>query len=190
MRFIAGALFALIILFAAAAVEAATPNTIVACKTGVDRKSTIALLAETSVDGKRLSLKFEDSSQTPPRTTLGKAFTDMPDADFVGAVAMSRCVEGTLVFALDYGTPYRKGAAVRMRSSDNAVQRLDFAEKALPQWLYVNATAMSVVIPNIGTESRAKYLHYVTDTISASTAAPTDADLLPAKKGFVVKRLR
>jgi hypothetical protein len=171
-------------------VEAAAPTTIVVCKTGIDRKSTISLLAEASVEGKRLSLKLEDRSKSPPQTTTGKAFTDMPDADLVGNVVMSKCVEGVLVFALDYGPPYRKGVAVRMHGDANTVQRIDFAEKALPRWLYVNASQMSLVMPNLGGESKAKYLQYAATADSSKPSPPIDADRLPAKAGFAVKRLR
>ncbi len=187
MRFVALLFFALVV---APALAAAAPKTLVTCKTGADGKSTFALLGETRVDGTRLSLKLTDASKTPPQTTIDKAFTDMPSTDFVGDLVMAKCVEGVLVFALDYGTPYRKGVAVRMRKSDNATQRIDFAEKALPKWLYSNARDLSLVIPNLGGESNAKFLHYVAEADLTKSQTPKETDRLPPKNGFIARPLR
>ncbi|KVH32176.1 hypothetical protein WT01_18970 [Burkholderia cepacia] len=51
----------------------------------------------------------------------GRAFLDMPETDFVGRIALSRCVGKTLVFALDYGSPYLKGVAIRLNPVTHAI---------------------------------------------------------------------
>ena len=108
------------------------------------------LLAEATAEGNRLHLKIDG--------TIGTAFTDMPDTDFIGAIALATCVDSSLVFAISYGPPYLKGAVLRKNPVSHRLERIDFSEKALPRWLYVNAREMQLVIPNIGHETTSRYL--------------------------------
>ncbi|WP_175889683.1 hypothetical protein [Burkholderia cepacia] len=48
----------------------------------------------------------------------GRAFLDMPETDFVGRIALSRCVGRTLVFVLNYGTTAGM-LCIRLRTPEN-----------------------------------------------------------------------
>jgi hypothetical protein len=110
------------------------------------------------------------------------AFLDMPNNQFIGNVKLARCVGGALVFALDYGPPYIKGVVIRLNPQSHADERIYFAEKALPRWLYLNDREMVLVVPNFGHETGKRYLVYefnsrqgqigegrATDTLSVPT---------------------
>lgn len=160
-------------LLLAAGFVAAAPSTVVrSCRAGDG--SGMTLFAEPTVDGNRFNLQIDGKTE--------KAFTDMPNAEFIGTVALSVCVDHVLVFAISYGPPYLKGVAVRKNPTSHAVERIDFAEKALPRWLYLNQAEMRLIIPNIGNEVPSKYLVYRAGTADQ----PAAVDALPDKRGFKV----
>lgn len=142
--------------------------------------SQVALLAEATAAGNRFHLKIDG--------TIGTAFTDMPATDFIGNIALATCVGRSLVFAISYGPPYLKGAVVRKNPVSHRLERIDFSEKALPRWLYVNAREMQLVIPNIGYEVASRYLVYRYSASDGQTAEPAARDTLPSRRGF--ERLR
>lgn len=153
----------------------ATPLKLVrACQ--LDGGSRVALLAEPAVDGSRFHLKIDGRTE--------KAFTDMPDADFVGTVALATCVDHSLVFAISYGPPYLKGVVVRKNPENRRIERIDFAEKALPRWLYVNSKEMRLVIPNIGYEVPSRYLVYQYSAADGQPTEPLASDTLPDARGL------
>lgn len=168
------------LLLAASTVAAAPLTTVRTCL--LDGGARISLLAEPGVDGNRFYLRINDN--------VGKAFTDMPESDFVGTIALSTCVDHVLVFAISYGPPYLKGVAVRQNPVSHVTERIDFAEKALPRWLYLSPTAMQLVIPNIGNEVSSKYLVYglIAEKESANEASARNT--LPDKSGFKVWRVK
>ncbi|AOK15811.1 MULTISPECIES: hypothetical protein [Burkholderia cepacia complex] len=79
-------------------------------------------------------------------------------------------------FALEYGPPYLKGVAIRRNPQTHRDERIYFAEKALPKWLYLGSQEMLVVIPNIGHETDKKYLvyHYVAGRGQPNESTATD----------------
>lgn len=168
-----------LLLLAATAGVAAPLKTIRSCN--LSDGSKVMLQAETTVEGKRLYLTLNGKTE--------RAFVDMPKTDLVGEVALAKCVDGALIFALQYGSPYLKGSAIRRNPVDGAMERLDFAEKALPRWFYGNATEMRVVIPNVGNESPSKYLIYTFIAGRGQSSEPTGEDVLPDKQGFTVHRV-
>jgi len=156
--------------------NAASLSTVSTCR--LDDQSQVVLQAEPAIDGNRFFLQIDGKVE--------KAFSDMPDTDFVGTIALATCVDHVLVFAISYGPPYLKGVAIRKNPVSHLIERIDFSEKALPRWLYLNASAMQLVIPNIGYEVRGKYLvyQYVVDT--GQPTEPVASDSLPGKRGFKV----
>ena len=108
-----------------------------------------------------------------------RAFLDMPDADFHGSIVLAACVYNTLIFAIDYGPPYLKGAAIRRNPQTLAIERLYFSEKALPHWLFEDDTIMLVIIPNIGYETSKKYLVYKYSSGKGQTEDGTPTNKLP-----------
>ena len=132
-------------------VAAAQPKPILACPMA-DGTKVILLAQSHGLDGKSLLLKV-DGKTTP-------AFQDMPDTEFVGEVVLAKCANRAMVFALNYGPPYLKGVALRKNPVSHAKERIYFAEKALPRWLYTSDEEMLIVIPNVGLETDRKYLVY------------------------------
>jgi hypothetical protein len=159
-------------------------KTIITCKIS-DDGAKASLIAETTIDGNRLYLQFGDQKE--------KAFTDLPNTDFVGRIAMVRCVKGVLVFALDYGSPYIKGAAIRLRHNSSTLgqrERIDFAEKAKPGWLYVGREQIKIVIRNIGVGATSKYLVYSSALDSNASDVVVETNTLPNKTaGYRAVRL-
>jgi len=114
----------------------------------------------------------------------------MPEADFIGTIALAICADHVLVFAISYGPPYLKGVAVRKNPLSHAIERIDFAEKALPRWLYLNPSRMQLVIPNEGNEVPSKYLIYGLTAATAPKSEPGGGNSLPDTHGYKVLRLR
>jgi hypothetical protein len=108
-----------------------------------------------------------------------RAFLDMPRTDFVGHIALAKCVGKTLIFALNYGPPYLKGVAIRQNPVTHADERIYFAEKALPRWLYSGRKEMLVIIPNEGDETDKKYLVYRYEAGKGQPDESTPTDQLP-----------
>ena len=132
-------------------VAAAPPRPILSCPMA-DGTKAVLLAKSHGLDGKSLLLQI-DGKTTP-------AFQDMPDTEFVGDVVLAKCADKTIVFALNYGPPYLKGIALRKNPVSHVEERIYFAEKALPRWLYTSDEEMLIVIPNAGLETDQKYLVY------------------------------
>ncbi|MFJ2527062.1 hypothetical protein [Pseudomonas helmanticensis] len=141
-----------------------------------------ALLASSSEDGQQLFVMIGDNVDT--------AFPDMPDTNFVGDIVLARCSGASLIYALNYGSPYLKGAVVRKNPKTKTLERIDFAEKALPSLLYLNAQQMRLVIPNEGYEDPSKFLVYDYIAIKGQPEEPKGVNTLPGRKGFEVFDLK
>lgn len=169
------------LIFAACTAAAAAPLvTVRTCR--LDGGDRISLLSERGLEGDRFFLRVNGK--------VGKAFIDMPEYDFVGTIALATCVDHVLVFAISYGPPYLKGVAVRRNPVSHATERIDFAEKALPQWLYLSPKAMLLVIPNIGNEVSSKYLVYGLTQGKEQENEASARDALPEQSGFKVWRVK
>lgn len=116
-----------------------------------------------------------------------RAFLDMPRTDFVGHLALSKCVGKTLIFALNYGPPYLKGVAIRQNPETHAAERIYFAEKALPRWLYPGRKEMLVIVPNIGDETDKKYLVYRFVAGKGQPEESTPTDQLPVAQRDLIR---
>jgi hypothetical protein len=117
------------------------------------------------------------------------AFTDIPGADYVGKLVLSKCLDHILVFAISYGAPYFKGVLIRRTVADGTGHRIDFAEKGLPELIYMNNRETMLVIPNIGHEVASKYLIYRYQQEKGQGEAAVGSDALPAKTGYQVIRI-
>lgn len=144
--------------------------------------STVSLLSTSSEDGQRLFVKINNQTET--------AFTDMPDSDFVGEVALTKCAGSGLIYALNYGSPYLKGAVLRKNPDSGILERIDFAEKALPVSLYLSTRQMRLVIPNKGYEIPEKFIVYDYISPKGQPEEPEGMNAMPDKKGFEVIELK
>lgn len=136
------------------------------------------LLAENTIDGKRLHLKINGINEP--------IFSDIPRADFVGEIVLAKCVHGVLIFAINYGSPYLKGEVVRKRKNSEHIDRISYAEKALPRWLYFNRKFMRLIIPNVGNEVSYRYLIYDYSVESGQPDEARGSNTLPNERYFNV----
>ncbi|MCO8314275.1 hypothetical protein [Pseudomonas mandelii] len=108
----------IVVLLATSPVFAQSPKPIISCLLSDGTRA--SLVAELSADGKRLFVNLDKKTQP--------AFTDMPDTDFFGVVIMAKCAPSSLIFALNYGSPYLKGVVLRktlsvIPSNESILQR-------------------------------------------------------------------
>ncbi|MFJ2709516.1 hypothetical protein ACIOZM_01340 [Pseudomonas sp. NPDC087346] len=171
-------IFTIALLFRPALAD--TQNNLLDCS--LSDGSTASLLACPSNYGQRLFLKIDDHVDT--------AFTDMPDSDFVGEVVLAKCTASTLIYAMNYGSPYLKGAVLRKSPITGTLERIDFAEKAQPTFLYLRPQQMRLVIPNEGYEDPSKLLIYDYLPKKGQPDEPKGANALPNRKGFEVIDLK
>jgi hypothetical protein len=136
----------------------------------------VSLLAEPAEDGQRLFIKIDGKTRI--------AFSDMPQSDFVCRIVLAKCVSSSLIFALEYGSPYMKGLVLRKNPVTHTVEQIDFAEKALPRWLYLGPQQMLLVIPNEGYEVSNKFLLYDYVAGKGQSDIAIGIDSLPDKHGF------
>lgn len=114
------------------------------------------------------------------------AFGEGPEAPIVGELRMAVCVQHTLLYAIDHGPPYLQGAALRVNPFSGQLERIDFAEKALPSHLDLGQGLMRLVFPNQDGEHSLRYTLYRS---GQAEAAP--ADRLPRlDRSFRRHRLR
>jgi hypothetical protein len=170
----------IVALLATSPAFANSPKPIISCLLSDGTRA--SLLAESSVDGKRLFVNLDKKTQP--------AFTDMPDADFVGAVVMAKCASSSLIFALNYGSSYSKGVVLRKNPISHSIERIDFAEKALPTYLYLGQKQMRLVFPNIGNEVSTRFLIYDYFSGKVQNSEANGSDIVPAKRGLEVIRLK
>lgn len=156
------------------------PKSILGCS--LSDGTQVSLLAESTAEGQRLFLELDQKTQT--------AFSDMPDTDFVGQVVLAKCTSSSLIFALNYGSPYLKGVVLRKNPLSHSIERIDFAEKSLPRWLYLGQEQMRLVIPNIGNEVSGKFLVYDYFAGKGQSEEAGSVDVRPDTHGFKVLRLK
>lgn len=80
-----------------------------------------------------------------------------------GAAMSIQCAgreEKALVVSGEFSSNYLQGFAIRYNSASHELERIDFAERNRPSWVYLNRSGMAVVFQNSGNESSKKYLVY------------------------------
>lgn len=80
-----------------------------------------------------------------------------------GAAMSIQCAgreEKALVVSGEFSANYLQGFAIRYNSASHELERIDFAERNRPSWVYLNRSGMAVVFQNSGNESSKKYLVY------------------------------
>lgn len=80
-----------------------------------------------------------------------------------GAAMSIQCAgreEKALVVSGEFSANYLQGFALRYNSASHELERIDFAERNRPSWVYLNQSGMALVFQNTGNESSKKYLVY------------------------------
>jgi hypothetical protein len=151
-----------------------TPSrTVLSCLLAGGDKATLKAIAHGPKGADGDDLFVETGGKTE------RAFLDMPDTEFRGTIVLATCVRNILIFAVNYGTPYLKGVAMRENPKSRSIERLYFAEKALPRWLFENDRKMIIIVPNKGYETDKKYLVYEYTSGIGQPEDSTPTDKLP-----------
>jgi len=168
-----GLLLALGVVTAVPFSTAASPKDILACQLEDGSQVQLKSEADPARGGERFYLRRDGITED--------AFVDIPGADYVGNLVLSKCLDHVLIFAINYGTPYFKGRLLRKPAGAGQPQNINFAEKSLPILIYLNKWETKLVIPNTGYEVTSKYLVYrsLTNKGQDERALPTDS--LPNK---------
>lgn len=126
-------------------------------------------------DGKRSPL-FGDPEQSRGSAVL---------AECVGKKVRALVVSGT------FTANFLQGFVLTYRPESNVPERLDFAEKSRPPWLYLSAHEIIVIIPTYGYgETNAKYAAYH-HVLGRTDLDRTDGiNQLPSPAGFEVVHIQ
>jgi hypothetical protein len=96
--------------------------------------------------------------------------------------------ERLLVISGEFSSNYLQGLALRFNALKGAWERVDFAERARPQFVFVNEDGWSVVIPNRGNESDKKFLLYSFVSGKGPVEESVGVDALPESgRKFVLR---
>lgn len=111
-----------------------------------------------------------------------------------GSDVIAECVgknTRALVVSGEFTANAVQGFVITRPPGSSTPERLDFAEKSRPQWLYLSKHEIIAVVPTLGYgETNAKYVTY-RHTIGLPGADRVDAtDQLPPASGFEVIKLR
>lgn len=83
-----------------------------------------------------------------------------------------------------------QGFVITRPPGSSTLERLDFAEKSRPQWLYLSKHEIIAVVPTLGYgETSAKYMAY-RHTVGSNADRAEAIDQLPPASGFEVIKLR
>ncbi|MEW9726752.1 hypothetical protein [Escherichia coli] len=110
------------------------------------KNESVQLLSLRTIDGDTLYLKF--------RNVITGAFLDTPTKsyDFLGDVVLSQCINGSLIFALEYGSPYIKGCLVTGWENGfkgkNSPEGFCFAERNIPEAVWFGKNNILIIIRN------------------------------------------
>jgi hypothetical protein len=97
--------FALLLSSIAATATAAPMRTVQTCTLEDGSVVTLRTQYDRERDADRFFVTIDGKTET--------AFTDLPDADYFGQIALSECVHHVLIFAITYTAPYHKGVVIR-----------------------------------------------------------------------------
>jgi len=150
----------------------ASMKTILSCQLESGSQVQLQSQADPVQDGDRFYLTLNGK--------MDDALVDIPGANYVGKLVLSKCVDHVLIFAISYGAPYFKGRVLRSPAETTSLQNIDFSEKSLPTLIYLNKWETKLVIPNIGYEVTSKYLVYRTRAGKGQDESATPTDSLPS----------
>jgi hypothetical protein len=110
-----------------------------------------------------------------------------------GASVEIACVGRTsraLVVTGEFTANFLQGFVLSLNPKNGKVERLDFAEKNRPAWLYLSPSETTIVIPTNGYgETNKKFVAYRHSFGSAAEAQAVPMDELPSQVGANVVQL-
>ncbi len=148
------------------------------------QKERVGLLSLKTIDGNTLYLKFKNIITGAFLDNHGKSY------DYTGDIVLSRCINESLFFALNYGSPYIKGCLVtgweNGEKGKNSPEGLCFAERNIPESIWFGESNILVVIRNqkgVGSWG-GEYIIY--DNAKNAGERAYSSDTLPSVKGYTI----
>jgi len=164
--------YALLLLPLLASLAHAAPKSGVPCSLGKLHVAQL-LTDDDTVDANQRYQLVLDGKVSP-------AFAEQSFADdTLTEVKTAQCQYRSQVFAVDFGSPYYKGFAIRYNARAKAMERIDFAEKALPAYLVNAADNFTVVMPNEEAGVTSKYIAYSYNGQAPAQSEKQYLDALP-----------
>lgn len=95
-----------------------------------------------------------------------------------------------LVISGEFNSNFIQGFVIARSPANGKLERLDFAEKSPPEWLYLGSSMTLIVVPTHGYgEASKKYVVYRHAAGSQEDAQAVGVNTLPARDRFEVLRL-
>lgn len=144
----------------------------------------IKLLTLKTIDGNTLYLNF--------RNIITGAFIDnvVASNDFVGDIVFSKCINNSLIFGLEYGSPYIKGCLVTSWGGGDKggidPGGICFAEKNIPESVWFGANNILIVIKNLASDDVVDSKYIIYDSSKKSGERSSHLDKLPPQEGYKI----
>jgi hypothetical protein len=171
-------------LYLVVATYANAAELIVTCGVGPEPMQKVGVVRDSRIASTYIYYLRQGGTNTP--------FFVQPDQSR-GDSVLVQCVgkkRRTLVVSGEFSANALQGFVISSVAGTNKIDRLDFAEKSRPQWLYTDEHEVIVVTPTFGYgETNSKYVAY------RHTIGQTDVDQadgindLPSPDGYEVMRL-
>lgn len=140
----------------------------------------IQLISVNTIDGDTLYLNF--------RNIITDAYSDPGEDNSlnVGDIVLSKCINKTLIYAMNYGSPYLKGCLVSAWSEENKPESFCFAEKDLPKSIWFGKEKKLIVIINKNEISSLNGKYTIYDSSRKIGERSYYTDKLPSKVGYEI----
>lgn len=118
-------------------------------------------------------------------------FPDGPTHGFPAPpdIVLNKCIDGALVYVINYGPPYQVGFLVTGSHNTKGTQTIYFSEKELPTLLYRGKNDIKLIIPNSGNEVPNKFIVYHSNIISGQDEQSGGSDALPDQKSYTITKI-
>jgi hypothetical protein len=154
------------------------------CRLGTQPDRNIAIVRDSKIADTHIYYLRRGADRTPFFNDADQSRGSSVRVECVGKGTRALLVSG------EFTANFLQGFVLNLAPGSNSPERLDFAEKSRPQWIYLDSHEIIVVIPTHGLgETNARYVAYH-HAIGLADADRADAiDMLPAPKNFEVFEL-
>lgn len=150
-------------------------DVVATCTLGSDQSHTVVLLRDRPIDSTTTYYLSKDDA-APVRLYQGDE--DQSSGNDV-QIACVGTKERALLISGEFTSNYLQGVAIRYNANAKRWERVEFAERARPVFLYFDADGVEVLIPNVErNESTKRYIIYRYDA-SERRAEQTYSNYLP-----------
>jgi len=170
----------------AGSVKAQDMKTVLRCQMGRDEVHSVELLRSHAIADTSVYYIRQDEQMPEPM------YPGDEDQSRGGEIE-SECAGGperVLVVSGEFPSNYTQGMAIRFNDSTREWERIDFAERMRPTRVYLDASGMRVVIPNLGHETDKKYIVYQYVSGHGQTASPQAVNVMPRNSNSDIADLR